>query len=376
MRECLYLAGQYLRYNRMTAAVLVGAVTLIIFLPASLHVLVRHAEQHFRSRATSTPLVAGPRGSELELVLASVYFDKPSEQFMRYSELTRIEDQDLGSVIPLHTRFTARDCQIVGTTARYLDARDLQLSAGRRWNMLGECIVGAKAAKRMELRTGDRFPVASSPAFVLDSPPLRLRVAGVLAATDTPDDEAIFVDLQTTWILEGLGHGHTPGADHGSAEGTPFTDITEENAASFHFHSDQETFPITSLLLFPKNEKAKTLLLGQYFSPDETVQIVRPDEVMNLLLERIFMVRSYIFAAVALVSLVTLSTMALVLILSIRLRRAELITMSKIGCAQRMIASLIAMEVALILAASVAFSTLLVGVTAFFGPQLVKLFLV
>ena len=77
MRDSFYLAWQYLRYHRMITAVLVGSITLIIYLPAALQTIVANADEHFRSRADSTPLVVGPRGSSLELVLGSVYFDKP-----------------------------------------------------------------------------------------------------------------------------------------------------------------------------------------------------------------------------------------------------------------------------------------------------------
>ena len=374
MRDSLYLAWQYIRHNRVTTVVLVAAVTLIIFLPAALEIIVYHAEKHFRSRAVSTPLLIGPRGNELELVLASVYFDKPLDQPMLWDQLNRVEKQDLGSVIPLHTRFKARECQIVGTTKDYLDARNLRLSIGRRWKIPGECVIGSNVARRLGLKIGDKLPVSSSPSFVLDSPPLRLHLVGVLAETETPDDEAIFVSMETTWILEGLGHGHATSAEHGSPEGKLYTDITEKNATSFHFHGSRDTYPISSILVFPKSDKALTILRGQYFSIDETVQIVRPSEVMESLLRRILRVRSYIVAAVGLISLVTLLTLILVFVLSIRLRRAELATMSKIGCSRYRISSLLSMEFSLIMGFSVALSGLLVAVLALFGPQLVSVF--
>lgn len=372
MRDSLYLAWQYLRHHRLTTAVLVASITLIIYLPAALQVIVANAEQHFRSRATSTPLLIGPRGSELELVLASVYFDKPYEEVIRLEQLRRVEKQQLGSAIPLHTKFTARDCQIVGTTKDYLDARHLHLAQGRGWSILGECVVGASVADRLRLQVGDKIPVSSSPAFVLDSPPLRLSVSGVLAATENPDDEAIFVDIETTWILEGLGHGHAASAQHGSPEAQLYTDITKENTASFHFHGDRGKFPITAIIMIPVSDKAETILLGQFFSPDESAQIIRPDEVMESLMKRILMVRSYIVAAIGLVSLVTLLTMSLVIVLSIRLRRSELVTMLKMGCSRHKIVTILGSQIAIILAVSFIFATILAVVTNLCGPDLVR----
>ncbi len=372
MRDSLFLAWQYLRHNRSTTAVLVASLTLILYLPVALQVIVTNAEKHFRSRAHSTPLLIGPRGSALELVLASVYFDKPYEEVMRLEQLRRVEKQQLGAAIPLHTRFTARDCQIVGTTKNYLGARQLHVAKGRGWRILGECVVGASVADRLRLQVGDKIPVLSSPAFVLDSPPLRLSVSGVLDATETPDDEAVFVDVETTWILEGLGHGHAASAQHGSPEAQLFTDITKDTTSSFHFHGDRDKFPITAVMVIPASDKAETILLGQYFSPDESAQILRPDEVMESLMKQILMVRSYIVAAIALVSLVTLLTMSLVFILSIRLRRSELVSMFKMGCSRYTVACILGMQVAILLAASLGTVCMLTVVTNLYGPELVR----
>ena len=243
MRDSFYLAGKYLRHHRLTTLVLVASMTLILYLPAALQVIVSNAQEHFRSRAEATPLVVGPRGSQLELVLGSVYFDKPLEEVLTMEQVQRIEQQDLAQAIPLHTRYETRDCPIVGTTKDYVRLRQLHTVRGGMWNMLGECIVGASAAEKLDVQVGDKIPISTSTAFLLNNPPLRLRVVGVLAASETPDDEAIFVSLQTAWIIEGLGHGHAVGAQHGSDAAQLYTDITKENVASFHFHGDREDFP-------------------------------------------------------------------------------------------------------------------------------------
>lgn len=240
--------------------------------------------------------------------------------------------------------------------------------------MFGECIIGARAADRLDVQVGDRIPMSKSSTFLLGDSPLRLRVVGVLSATETPDDEVILTGLETSWIVEGLGHGHSRTAEHGSPEANVYTDITVENVGSFHFHGSRRTFPITGMIVIPKNAKAKTILLGQYFSPEETVQIVRPSEVMDSLLARVVMVRSYLLAAICLVSLVTVLMMILVIVLSIRLRRAELLTMTKIGCSSYRIVSILSGQIAIIVVASFVLAALLAFATHRFGFQLVRFF--
>ena len=60
--------------------------------------------------------------------------------------------------------------------------------------------------------------------------------------------------------------------------------------------------------------------MGQYLAPDETAQMSRPREVIDLLLSKILTIRSYLIAIAAIVSLVTMLTLVLVMVLSIRLR--------------------------------------------------------
>ena len=78
MNDVLYLAWRYLRFNRGKTAVLIGSITLILFLPAGLQVVVREAARALTSRADSTPLLLGARGSAVDLTLAALYFREPS----------------------------------------------------------------------------------------------------------------------------------------------------------------------------------------------------------------------------------------------------------------------------------------------------------
>ena len=220
---------------------------------------------------------------------------------------------------------------------------------------------------------GSKIPVATATAFLLDNAPLRLNVVGRLAPTETPDDEAIFVGLKTTWIIEGLGHGHARGARHGSPEAAPYTDITKENVSRFHFHGGRAEFPITAIIVVPSSPKAETLLMGQYLSPEDTAQIVRPREVMDALLEKVLMVRSYMIAIIAVVSLVTLLTISLVIVLSIRLRRGEIVTMRKMGCSRYKIASILGSQILIIFAISAAGATVLTLTTDAYGRELMRL---
>ena len=72
MKHILYLAWKYLSFNRMKTIVLVGSISLILFLPAGLYVLVEQGGKTLTARAESTPLLIGPIQRVLKMV--SIWF--------------------------------------------------------------------------------------------------------------------------------------------------------------------------------------------------------------------------------------------------------------------------------------------------------------
>ena len=253
MKGYLFIAWQYLVRHRIKTAILVLSIGLIIFVPVGLEVLVSQSAEELTVRAESTPLVIGAKGSPLELVLNSLYFESDSPEQMRYKEVSRAGDSGLAMPIPLYVRFHSRQHPIVGTTLDYFD------------------------------------------------------------------------DVKTAWIIEGLAHGHrdlaSPDASRGvlrregnkiiaNASVRQYTEITEANRQSFHFHGDPSEFPITAIIAVPRDSKSAALLRGRYQSENEMCQIVVPLTIMNELLNTILTVRSFVIAAMATVSIQNLATSA------------------------------------------------------------------
>jgi putative ABC transport system permease protein len=103
----------------------------------------------------------------------------------------------------LHLRYTAGGHSIVGTTPEYFDFRNLEIAEGRLMAILGECVLGARAADALASGLGDF--VLSTPAGAFDvagSFPLKMKVVGMLQPVNTPDDEAVFVAPKTAWVIQ------------------------------------------------------------------------------------------------------------------------------------------------------------------------------
>jgi putative ABC transport system permease protein len=382
MNDVLYLAWRYLRFNRGKAAVLIGSISLILFLPAALHVVVREGARALTARADVTPLLVGSPGSAVDLTLAALYFREPSLEATSYREVERVADSGLAGAIPLHLRFEVRGYRIVGTSLDYLEFRGLELASGRPFAVLGECVLGAAAARTLEVGVGGH--VLSTPAGAFDvagSFPLKMAVVGVLAPAGTPD-EAVFADLKTAWVIEGLAHGHmdmtAPEAESGvlareednvvaNASVLSYTEITPDNVDSFHFHGDPEGFPVDAVVVVPRDHKSGVVLRGRYQEPGQSVQMVVPRAVVDDLVDTMFSVRNAMLAVSVGLALATIATAVLVFALSVRLRRREIETMRKIGASRRRIRAILACEVLLVVVASLLIAGALTALVSRFG---------
>ena len=390
MKHVLYMAWRYVAYHRIKSLILVGAIALIVFIPAALRVLVRQGETQLTARAQATPLLLGARDSPLELALNSLYFSADVPETIEFGRAQDIAASGLAGAIPLYVRFRSQNHPIVGTTVDYFAYRGLRVAAGRQMATLGECVVGATVASARGLEPGDQ--VISSPESVFDLAgvyPLKMRVTGVLSPSHGPDDHAIFVDVKTAWIIEGLAHGHEdlrqPQAAGrvlrregsnivGNASVREYQEITPENIDSFHFHGDVATFPITAVIALPTDQKSTALLLGRYQS-DEALQLLQPSEVVDELLATVFSVQNVIVAALIVVGTTTLALVALVFLLSLRLRRGEIETMMKIGGSRPRIVSILCLEMASVLGIGLLVSAGLTWCTSQIGPDAIQYFL-
>ena len=388
MSDVLYLAWRYLVFNRWKTAVLVTAVTVIVFLPLALELVLERSSERLRARAAATPLLLGAPGSPLELVLSSLYFDGEVPATLSYGAVQEVGDMGLATVIPLQLGFRVGDQPVVGTSPDYVQFRNLAVAQGRLIALSGEALLGAEAARVLQAQPGDDLVTAPESVFdVTGSYPLKLRVVGVLSASGTPDDEAVFVDVRTAWIIGGIGHGHEdltrPDAAAGiltrdeesivaNAAVVQYREINPTNLSDFHFHGDPNDFPLAAIIAVPTDRKAGVLLEGRYQEPGASVQAVRPVLVMDELLATVLTVRQYVVAAVGLVGAATFATIALVFLLSARLRRAEINTMTRIGAAPGRVAAMLGAEIALVLATSIVLAAVLTWFATLWGEALLR----
>ena len=365
--NALFLAFSYLRYHWARSLVLVLVAALIMFVPVATQTLLSTSERALVARGEATPLLLGSRGSQLDLTMAALYFSEERPEPVAMREVESVWDSGLGVPIPVHTAFSSSGFRIVGTTLDYFDFRGLEPSNGRGLSLLGDAVIGWEVAEALGKGVGDTLVSAPENLFDLDGVyPLEMPIVGVLEPTNTPDDQAIFVDIKTAWVIQGIGHGHEDVVTAAEvAEGTAalanaavvqYQRITEDNIESFHFHGSQDDFPASAVIVVPNDTRSSTILKGRYLDGDLPTQLVEPAGVIQGLVDRIFRIKSLLDVVTAIIAIAAVAAVGLAVFLSYRLRAREIATAVKLGAQKGMVLRLLAAETVtlLLIAASIA----------------------
>ena len=360
----MHLALKYLRYHFWRTVILVICLTITVSLPISVRVLIYFYQKDLNTRAEATPLVMGKKGHRFDLIMNALYFRTNLSEYLSMLDFKQLQESGLAQGLPVFARYTARKIPVAGVTSDYFFYRRLTPQSGSLPILLGDAVMGHKAANKLKVKVGDSIFSDQTNLYNISSQyPLKLKIVGILEPNRTIDDEVIFVDLQTAWIIDGLGHGHADlgrqdqkdkvlkkekGNIVGNASVTVYQEITPENINSYHFHGGDDTLPLTALICLPKNQKSATILRAR-FSLNETKQLLDSKKIVKELLSMVFKVERFLHFSFLLIAFSTLLLLVNIIILSIRLRIKEFQTMQHIGCSPSVIIGMQVIEWAFIL---------------------------
>ena len=389
MKGVMLLSTRHLQANPALTTILVLCLAITLFVPVATSLLTARYERSLVARSDATPLVVGAKGSRFDLVLGALYFRQSEIDPVKHALYEELRTNDELLVIPLHVGYTAQAQPVVGTTLDYLDWRGLRTERGRRPAAVGEAVLGARAAERLGVALdGDTTIFSDQPELydIARPPAVKLRVVGVLAATGTPDDDAVFVDIKTTWLLGGFLHGHREVTtiddpdmligrtdEHVAVSGALIenNEVTGDNVESFHMHGDPSQLPLTAVIVDPATAKAGTMAKAQ-INVAGAAQMVEPRLIVDELLEFVFRIKAALDALAAVLAVCTALLGILVLVLSLRLRAGEIATLQRMGCGRNTVFMLCASEVGMIVALSLLLAAVGVAAAVQLAPEFIR----
>uniref|UniRef100_UPI0002558227 hypothetical protein n=1 Tax=Oceanicola sp. S124 TaxID=1042378 RepID=UPI0002558227 len=205
---------------RWTNALFVGLIAVSVAMGIGLLAQERGLRAASARAADKFSLVVAAPGSEMTLLLATVFL-QPSDVALLDGETFRriAETESVEIAAPLAFGDSYRGAPVVGTVADFvLYLSDGQIE-GRLWADHGEAVIGASVA----LEIGEGFSPAHGHGAGAEEGAhahSQLRVVGRMAPTGTPWDRAVLIPVEAVWEVHGLANGHAPGDDE--ALGPPF----------------------------------------------------------------------------------------------------------------------------------------------------------
>jgi len=182
--------------NLVLLALGVGTIALVLL-------ATHQVEERMGRDARGIDLVAGAKGSPMQLILSAVFhIDAPTGNIPLVAAKQLAQHRAIRKAIPVALGDSFRGFRIVGTTHDYVAHYAGELGAGRLWQAPMEAVLGAEAAASTGLGVGGQFVgahgVAEGGEEHGEAP---YQVVGVLKPTGTVLDRLVLCNVESVWFV-------------------------------------------------------------------------------------------------------------------------------------------------------------------------------
>jgi putative ABC transport system permease protein len=216
--------------NLVLLALGVGTIAFVLL-------ATHQVEERMGRDARGIDLVAGAKGSPMQLILSAVFhLDAPTGNIPLTAAKQLAQNRAVKKAIPLALGDSFRGYRIVGTTHDYVAHYGGEPAAGRLWQEPMEAVLGAEAARGTGLAVGGEFVGSHGLAEGGEEHGERpYKVVGVLKPTGTVLDRLVLCSIESVWFV--------------------------------HVHPGKHEDPKEVLAALREDEQEITALLVQYASP-------------------------------------------------------------------------------------------------------------
>lgn len=212
LRGIALMVRRSLRQHALSTVVTATSVGLAVGLLMSVFVIKDQTYRAFTASDAGFDGVFGARGSQLQLVLNSVYHLDQSTGNLRWSQYQQIKSHPaIERAIPISVGDNYEGFRIVGTVPElfteheYREGTKYAFGGGRVFDPARrEAVIGSFVARQTGLKVGDKFNtfhgLAFDPGAAHDD---EFLVIGVLEPTNTPTDHVLWIPLEGYWRMSG-----------------------------------------------------------------------------------------------------------------------------------------------------------------------------
>lgn len=359
-------------WNRRSSALLtVVAIAVSVMLLLGVERLRDNVRSSFANTISGTDLIVGARTGQVQLLLSSVFHIGNMSNTLSADSYAYIADLPAVTwTIPIALGDSVQGAPVVATNTtmfeqfQYGARKPLSFAAGVPFVAATDAVLGAQFAREHGYQVGSKLVVAHGSGGISfsqhDAHPFT--VTGILAATGTPVDKAVYIPLA------GLAQVH---GELSSAAESPHDHDHDDHE---HEHASTEPMAVTtslSAVLVGLQAKPLALRLQRQLNTydGEPLTAIMPGLTLQQLWQTLNVFEQALLAISALVVVTGLVGMLTSLLASLRERRREMAVLRAVGAGPSMIFGLLVSEALLLtLLGCIAGIALLYATTSLAAP--------
>ncbi len=258
-------------------------------------------------------IVGPPKGSNLELVLSSIFYvgqpvgTLPYSVYRKlYENRTECKAVKIAVPICLGDTYPGSDKRVVGTTPdmfnelTYYGGRHYEFAEGHNFdeNDLFDAVAGAAAAKQLKLKLGDKFRPTHGIAGKSEHQHGEFTVVGILKPSGTPNDNALFINIEGFYRVGGHAGKAGPALSENQPEAKPNDKTAKKPAAEpkpqakstedhDEDHDEHEVIPdsrkqVSAVLVCTYQESQTRVLAAEINTWKDAQPAIPSQEIFNL----------------------------------------------------------------------------------------------
>ena len=398
----LLVASRSLRYRLSGVLLTIASVALSVFVLLGVEHVRQEARTGFASTVSGVDLIVGARTGEINLLLLSIFRIGTATANVSWKSVEQLEQQkNVVWTVPISLGDSHRSFRVIGTTEafftryKYGAKQSITFQQGQSFEAVAEVVLGARVATELGYQLGDSLVLSHGMADTSFShhDQLPFSVSGILAATGTPIDNALFVGLEAIEAMHSDGEsedhrghndhdehdehdehdGHDEHQEHEYHDAYEDHDGHEDHDAhevhdEHHAGHDHPPIGTVTAVLVGLNSPITTLQVKRWVDEfaDEALLAILPGVALTQLWELVGNVEAILLGISILILVSSLLGLNAMLLASMRERRREIEVLRSIGAPSSFIVSLLMIESLLIVSVGVVLAvlSLLASITA------------
>ena len=212
MKKIFFIIKKSLLQHKLSTAITILSVALAVALVMSVFSIRDQAESAFTGGPVGFDAVLGAKGSQLQLVLNTVFHLETSPGNIPWEEYNELKsNSSVELAVPYAVGDNYEGYRIVGTSPKLFEG--FEYSKGKTFEFKSggvfdpehrEAVVGSYVAQKTGLKKGSKF--SASHGIYLDKKNVhaeKYEVSGVLKPTNSPSDRVIWVPIDQFYMTEG-----------------------------------------------------------------------------------------------------------------------------------------------------------------------------